>query len=775
LLLSYIATFETLKEKENSKLKLTHALERLYSALRQLESQLASECERNGLTCNKYSEAECHSHHGTPDLLEISKSTESASNDTKSSHSSSVRKPTLLLKIFKKSKNSAKTKHGSLARHDEGNGIVPTNDKLSSIALPAAGISSSPKPMDLKERLATFSYFLKDLDDICDAIERSLLKSISQKIADWALQPWSASKESELGKVTDDMRKGLKNIMASSQTPLRIINPIETQERLISIDSDESYILPSAHFPLLLTFDAQVVKNGERMDLSYQGSPFKSEFIYKTTIEILSIHEINSPSQISQGEAYCVQAAVAGVVQESAKSSPSGNQAHQWATGGNLTFLTRSCWGPPQTLSLGVSRTSVNGNSIEALQSVGHCWVDMKSMWETIVAKDSLSTPYTEDFSVKAWSLELTESFDSNGNISGEMFPAPGNLEIELRITNQQIGLGKHMNGSLTRKRMLLYKHDDDLRQEMFTIQLINLCDSLLKQAGLDMKLITFRCIPVGCKRGFIEWIPGSVPLSDICQSCPGSIFARSCSEESVVRKSEVLVEVRDPLSEVAKAGLLNYQSLPHSPTKPKTLTCGEYTENSLVNNPIQDFFRSTAYDPNAPFFIQKKVMDTYIKSCAGYSVITYILGIGDRHLDNLLLHQNGYLFHCDYSFILGKDPKKYLPLRITEQMIHGMGGRESDNFSRFLSLAGATFVALRRHENARLILAMARLMTPSILPDICLNQKPEQAIDGIHERLRLDLSDEDAITYIERIIEESASSKLWVAVDALHVIGKRF
>ena len=49
-------------------------------------------------------------------------------------------------------------------------------------------------------------------------------------------------------------------------------------------------------------------------------------------------------------------------------------------------------------------------------------------------------------------------------------------------------------------------------------------------------------------------------------------------------------------------------------------------SNGSVMENPIQDFLRSSAYDVDAPYFVRKDVMATYVKSCAGYCVITYLL-----------------------------------------------------------------------------------------------------------------------------------------------------
>lgn len=87
------------------------------------------------------------------------------------------------------------------------------------------------------------------------------------------------------------------------------------------------------------------------------------------------------------------------------------------------------------------------------------------------------------------------------------------------------------------------------------------------------------------------------------------------------------------------------------------------------------------------------------ISSTAGACLLAFTMGLGDRHLENILVCSDAHLVHVDFGFVLGDDPKHaHTPMRITEDMIDAMGGNQSATFVSFVELTQQGYAAMRLH-----------------------------------------------------------------------------
>ena len=65
------------------------------------------------------------------------------------------------------------------------------------------------------------------------------------------------------------------------------------------------------------------------------------------------------------------------------------------------------------------------------------------------------------------------------------------------------------------------------------------------------------------------------------------------------------------------------------------------------------------------------------------------------------VFYVSGKLFHIDFGFILGRDPKPMPPpMKLSKEMVEALGGLGSDMFTDMKKQCYTAFLALRRYTN---------------------------------------------------------------------------
>eukprot|EP00980_Cylindrotheca_fusiformis_P013346 scaffold3405_cov127-Cylindrotheca_fusiformis.AAC.1 len=249
----------------------------------------------------------------------------------------------------------------------------------------------------------------------------------------------------------------------------------------------------------------------------------------------------------------------------------------------------------------------------------------------------------------------------------------------------------------------VIVKSNDDLRQEAFVMQLIELCREAFQEAGLELWLLPYRILPTGRTTGIIEMVRNAMSF-DALKKRPG--YGKGGLKEHLWRMVQF------------------------------------------------------AADPGEAF---KSAQKNFVRSLAAYSLLSYLFLFKDRHNGNILLDTAGHVIHIDFGFVFGIAPggsfslEMSTPFKLTEEMIDVMDGVRSSLFSEFVTLFCCGFLALQSHCDT--FVTLLEITSRGSTFNCFEGKDCIDIIEKFKRRICADKSKEETIAFVLDIIKEATSS----------------
>ena len=186
-----------------------------------------------------------------------------------------------------------------------------------------------------------------------------------------------------------------------------------------------------------------------------------------------------------------------------------------------------------------------------------------------------------------------------------------------------------------------LAKSNDDLRQEVFIMQMIHYYKSVFAQAKLPLWLKTYRILSTSSSTGLIELLTDATSIDGLKKS-----------------------------------------------------------ENYPAEGGLRKYFEKVYGGPESKAF--KAAQTNFMQSLAGYALVAYLLGLKDRHNGNIMIDTRGHLIFIDFGFALGMAPGhefsfERAPFKLTKEYVEVMGGVKSECYKEFERLFVAGFEEARK------------------------------------------------------------------------------
>jgi phosphatidylinositol 4-kinase len=239
-------------------------------------------------------------------------------------------------------------------------------------------------------------------------------------------------------------------------------------------------------------------------------------------------------------------------------------------------------------------------------------------------------------------------------------------------------------------------KSNDDLRQEVCCLQLMQMFKEIFEHFGLQNSLYLkpYRIIGTGNSTGLVQVLPNAMSID-------------------ALKKTEGFTTLADYF-------LKTYSSSP------------ERYNSARLN---------------------------FAASLAAYSLFSYLLLIKDRHNGNLMIDSEGHILHIDFGFMLSIAPGgsfsvETAPFKLTEEMVEVLGGLDSPLFAEFITAFTKGFIALQ--SNAENIVSALQVLSQNSSFPCFAGKQVNVIIDKFRGRFRTELTVNDAVKHCLDLITNS-------------------
>ncbi|GAM91485.1 hypothetical protein ANO11243_095360 [Dothideomycetidae sp. 11243] len=279
------------------------------------------------------------------------------------------------------------------------------------------------------------------------------------------------------------------------------------------------------------------------------------------------------------------------------------------------------------------------------------------------------------------------------------------------------------LRGSDGKLYSLLCKPKDDLRKDQRLMEFNTMINRALKRSPETSKrhlyIKTYGVTPLSEESGTIEWVEGIKPLRDILLK----LYQRRGITPNY---NELRTLLNEASSHPSKYSIFSRKVLPIFP-------------------PVLHEWFTELFPSPATWFASRL---RFSRSSAVMSMVGHILGLGDRHGENILLEESsGGVFHVDFNCLFDKgltfEKPELVPFRLTHNITDALGPVSSVD-GPFRRAAELVIELLRANHDAQMNVLETFLHDPTTdflgkkkRPVAGVPDSPQAVLDFVSQKLR--------------------------------------